>query len=84
MNLSWERDLEYFEDSTLPILNERGKNIGVKALEGNGDAKQIIKYYGMLHRSFDPMTHLLLREAMEDYGCYKPKIKLRRRNEGLQ
>lgn len=70
MNTSWQIDRDMFDASTLPILIEHGRGIGLKAEEGNEDAKQIMKYYGMLHNSFDPMTHLLLREAMEDYGCF--------------
>lgn len=68
MNQSWQHDADKFECETLPVLKREGKSIGEAAHNGNELAGKIIGYYQMLYRSFDPMTHELLRQTMTEYG----------------
>ena len=63
----WQPARDRFESEVLPKLERIGKEIGKKASEGNEAAKEVMEKYTMLHRSFDPITLMLLEEALEKY-----------------
>jgi hypothetical protein len=63
---SWEPDYEDFISNTLPLLKQHGKNIGEKSKD-NKNCQNIIKYYDMIHRSFDPLFHKLLKDELSEY-----------------
>jgi hypothetical protein len=63
----WGSAKEDFELSTLPWLLANGKEVGEQSQQGDENAKDIIQHYKMLYRSFDPVTHILLKEAIEEY-----------------
>lgn len=60
----WQTAKEDFDCNVLPILEKRGRAIGNDARNGNENSKRVIELYTRLHRSFDPMTLELLKEAM--------------------
>lgn len=73
MHDSWADDRELFRLSTLPLLKQHGKTIG-RTAEQEGEATekghtclQIMRHYRALHASFDPVTHLLLRQSLDCY-----------------
>lgn len=55
-----------FENIVLPELKKLGHQIGLDS-KSNKYASDIIKYYNMLYSSFDPVTMILLQEALEKY-----------------
>lgn len=57
----WRDDYDLFNNDTLPLLKKHGKNIGS---EDSDLARSIVKKYNMLYSSFDPITHMLLREDL--------------------
>lgn len=61
---SWLDDRREFDTKTLPMLKEHGMDIGRDAQEGCTISQAVIKYYSMLRRSFDPVTHLFLKEQL--------------------
>jgi hypothetical protein len=63
----WQSAINDLNHNVVPILMQEGKAIGDAAREGNVNATQIIDYYTMLSRSFDPMTFELLKEALKRY-----------------
>lgn len=64
----WQSAFDSFNDYTLPFLTEHGKTIGKKATESKDIiCIKIMKYYTLLHKSFDPMTLILLDEAIKEY-----------------
>lgn len=66
MNASWQSARDRFEREVLPVLRRIGKEIGA-ASENDSDAKEIIRCYAMLSKSFDPMTLILLEKALGNY-----------------
>lgn len=69
--MTWESARERFDCVVLSVLQEHGKEIGAKALNDKACA-DVIHYYKMLHRSFDPMTLVLLEKSMSQAG-YPPQ-----------
>ena len=67
----WASARDDFRRGVLPLLERDGLAIGKAAYAGNNNALRIIKYYEMLHRSFDPMTLQLMKDAMKEYGVMK-------------
>ena len=67
MNNNWNSAYEQFDSVILPKLQKIGKEIGIKAQNGSVESQTIIKYYEMVYRSFDPMTVILLEEAIKKY-----------------
>lgn len=63
----WQPSVDEFKANTLPILEKHGKSIGKAASNGDQKAKEVIRVYTMLHRSFDPMTYLRLIDAITAY-----------------
>lgn len=55
--------------TVLPWLEAHGKEVGEAASRGDAKATEVIVRYTMLRRSFDPMTLVLLKEAIESYRC---------------
>lgn len=64
---NWQSARDEFENEILPKLEKIGKEIGLSAKNGNQNSKEIIKYYSMLYKSFDPMTMILLKERLDKY-----------------
>lgn len=64
----WEDSVRLFETSTLPYLKNQGKFIGELASGGDELCVNIIQKYNMLYKSFDPVTHIILREYLEKFG----------------
>ena len=62
----WAPARQEFEDSLLPKLRLIGMEIGRQSAT-NPLAKEVIRLYTMLHRSFDPMTFIQLKKAVEKY-----------------
>lgn len=60
----WTSAVSEFEGSILPRLRKDGKVIGDKAAAGDKDAMEVIRLYTMLRRSFDPVTMILLKDAI--------------------
>lgn len=54
--------------NVMKFLKEHGKEIGKAGLEGDENAKQIMRYYEMLYRCYDDMTAVLLEAAIGDYA----------------
>lgn len=63
----WESARIDFEMNVVPQLRAEGASIGDAARNGNQKAVRVIEVYTMLHRSFDPVTLLLLKEALVEY-----------------
>jgi hypothetical protein len=64
---AWQPAIDELNRHIIPILMREGKAIGDASREGNVDATQVIDYYTMLSRSFDPMTFELMKAALERY-----------------
>lgn len=62
----WSDSKDKFHNFILPKLKNHGKEIGELAKSGNSSAKLVMEYYSMLHRSFDPMTLILLEENLDN------------------
>lgn len=62
----WQSARDEFELSVLPRLKKDGNAIGELARNGDVKAKRVIELYTQLHRSFDPMTLMLLQDAMRE------------------
>lgn len=60
----WELAHRDFEDVVLPRLRRHGKRIGEAGSAGDAKAIAIMRWYSQLGRSFDPMTLVLLKEAL--------------------
>lgn len=67
MNHSWSDSYTEFKIQTLSYLKEHGKEIGQKSKEGNEVCKRIISNYELLYKSFDAMTHELLKIDLYQY-----------------
>lgn len=67
---TWVEDSKRFDRETMPKLRRYGKDIGTAA-DGSGQDKavamEIIRCYGLLRRSFDPVTCLLLEESLDKF-----------------
>lgn len=64
---AWKSARDEFHHVVIPKLERIGKEIGRKADAGDDTCKAIIGHYAMLYRSFDPMTLILLKEAITKY-----------------
>jgi hypothetical protein len=64
---SWEDDARLFKSETLAYLKLHGRTIGAKNRDGDALCKRIMENYEMLYRSFDLMTHKLLRDDLATY-----------------
>lgn len=62
----WMPAKREWEHEVLPELIKMGKQIGDDS-KTSKYASDIIKYYNMLYSSFDPVTMILLQEALEQY-----------------
>lgn len=62
----WGSAREDFDINVLPELERLGKSIGEAARKGDEKSKRVIELYTMLHRSFDPMTLELLKDALRE------------------
>lgn len=60
----WLPAYNEFLENCLPELKTLGKEIGLSTLQS---AQDVMKYYEMLHRSWDPMTYILLERALDAY-----------------
>lgn len=65
--ITWHSERERFDRDILPRLKRDGKKIGEEAEGGNEKAKEVIRIYTMLHRSFDPLALMLLENALKAY-----------------
>lgn len=63
----WQSARDKFDVEVMPKLQRIGKQIGADASSGNVKAQEVIRIYSMLHRSFDPLTLILLEKALEAY-----------------
>lgn len=68
----WRSAREEFEVRTLLVLKMLGKEIGEKAQQGDKTAAEIVNLYSMLYLSFDPMTHELLKQSLDEYIAKNP------------
>jgi len=70
MSSAWIEDRKRFDRETMPKLRRYGKDVGTAA-NGSGQDKavamEIIRCYGLLRRSFDPVTCLLLEESLDKF-----------------
>lgn len=64
MNQTWQEDYQRFKDEDLPLLKQLGHNIGRSAEAGDEDAKAVVSNYRLLRSSFDPLSAMILREAL--------------------
>lgn len=64
----WSTARWEFDNRVIPILEKHGREIGENAKAGNEDAKEIVKWYTMLYKSFDPMSFEFLKRALQKYG----------------
>ncbi len=62
----WDSAWEEFQD-ILPLLREHGVVIGEAAKAGDPAALEILGQYKLLHRSFDPVTFLLLKGSLQKF-----------------
>lgn len=60
----WTGSREEFCSDVLPTLHEHGHRIGDASRAGCPLAQEIVERYAMLHRSFDPMTAILVKESL--------------------
>ena len=58
----WQGAYDDFNAHTLPLLLEHGRAISA---EQSDESREMIRLYGMLHRSFDPMTASMLRDLVD-------------------
>ena len=63
----WASAWTQFNELTLPLLKEHGERIGKSAFAGDALANKIMRNYDMLHRSFDPVTLIVLDEALAEW-----------------
>lgn len=63
----WSESYTEFKVQTLSYLKEYGKEIGQKSKEGNEICKRIVLNYELLYKSFDAMTHELLKIDLYQY-----------------
>ncbi len=63
----WTNSYAEFQIHTLSLLKQYGKEIGEKSKEGNEVCKRIISNYELLYKSFDAMTHELLKIDLYQY-----------------
>lgn len=64
---NWTLDYSEFKIYTLPLLQQYGKDIGKKAQEKNDLCKRIISNYELLYKSYDPVTHILIKIDLDKY-----------------
>lgn len=64
---AWAGAREHFASVVLPRLKEVGERSGKAAVAGNEAARLVIEKYTLLQRSFDPLTLILLEEALTKY-----------------
>lgn len=70
----WDDDYRQFTLETVAELKVIGREIGADSeVEGpwQSHALDVMRYYSMLTRSYDPMTHHLLRTALSAYKLAK-------------
>lgn len=67
INASWQAAHDRFHAHLMPQLRQRGPELGAAARAGNADAQEVVKYYAMLCRSFDPLSADLLEAAFQRY-----------------
>lgn len=67
MNHPWSDSYTEFKVQTLSYLKEYGKEIGQKSKEENEICKRIISNYELLYKSFDVMTHEMLKIDLYKY-----------------
>ena len=77
---AWEDDRTEFSHYTLPYLQIHGKSIGIEARNGDTLAAKIIANYSRLSRSFDPVTHHLLKECISQH---KMEVEGRLDSQGI-
>ena len=65
MNNSWQESANKFKTITIPILQKYGKQIGEQT--DDEDALNIVRYYSMLYKSYDPLTDIYLQKALENW-----------------
>lgn len=70
----WETARIDFESNVLPRLKAEGQRIGAVARAGQAIAGRVIELYTLLHRSFDPVTLILLKDALKDYDAAPPVV----------
>ena len=63
----WKSARDNFDEVTLPKLKAIGRQIGEAAKRGDTKAKGIILLHSRIHRSFDPLTLMLLDKALNEY-----------------
>lgn len=67
MGHPWAPAWDEFNKELLPKLLITGKKVGERARAGNKLCLEIIGLYDMLHKSFDPLTYLCLKEKFDEY-----------------
>lgn len=76
----WKSAWDEFEQVVLPVLREHGKQIGAAARSGDDPKAQgILDIYARLERSFDPVTHMQLMDALLEYAPDKVTWKTKKR-----
>ena len=68
INGDWQTAANNFEREVLPVLKERGPEIGLMFNSGDEDAKAVVKAYHMIRRSFDPVNDIIIRNALKKMG----------------
>lgn len=69
----WSNAAAEFNRNVLPRLRRWGKEIGNQFRAGSPEAKAVVHYYSMLHRSFDPVTALLVEQSLDAWEKTQPK-----------
>ena len=63
---AWESARGEFAEWLL-VFEPKGRQIGDQARAGDPLAKEVVRLYTMLSRSFDPMTFILLKTAFSEW-----------------
>lgn len=65
MTHPWQPAFDHYRDKTQPLLLQHGLDIGQAVHRGDREANRIAELSQQLWRSFDPVTALLLEEALQ-------------------
>lgn len=71
----WQSAKDHFDTQVMPKLERYGKYIGASASRGDEDAKNVIKFYEILRRSFDPIFEMMLDESLNKWITKNPDLK---------
>lgn len=69
---NWAEARHRFDRDVMPSLKTRGEDIGKAARADDADAKAVMHYYTLLHRSWDPVTADRLRTVLDRWLAAHP------------